>query len=283
MLAGWPRPRLESAKGLRADRLESLPFAAVALDACCSAAAPRRVVFSANGLREGCLYEALTPLEQQIDPLLSLCESTARRMGRGGSGGDFLAGWIAPALEGLVPDKLRQAACHLSDIGWSEHPDYRAEQVFLRILRMPLTGADHRERIMLGLAVASRHAALRGTLKRVGLSSLISKNARRQAPPSVWRCALPTRSPAAPSAFLSSSDWSARRRNCCSPDPKTHTSWPAIRCSAGCAHSPPISAWTTHCASTPDPVAYPTPARCDCFSLSGRPLSPQTHIISLLL
>ena len=181
MLAGWPRPRLESAKGLRADRLDSLPFAAVALECLLERSGAERVVFSANGLREGCLYEALTPLEQQIDPLLWLCESTARRMGRGGSGGDILAGWIAPALEGLVPDKLRQAACHLSDIGWSEHPDYRAEQVFLRILRMPLTGADHRERIMLGLAVASRHAALRGTLKRLDLSSLISKSERRQA------------------------------------------------------------------------------------------------------
>lgn len=181
MLAGWPRPRLESAKGLRADRLESLPFAAAALECVLKRSGAGQVVFSANGLREGCLYEALTPLEQQIDPLLWLCESAARRMGRGGSGGDFLAGWIAPALEGLVPDKLRLAACHLSDIGWSEHPDYRAEQVFLRILRMPLTGADHRERIMLGLAVASRHAALGSTLKRLGLGKLVDKEEKRKA------------------------------------------------------------------------------------------------------
>ena len=181
MLAGWPRQRLESAKGLRTDRLESLPFAAVALECLLARTAAEQVVFSANGLREGCLYEALTPLEQQIDPLLWLCESAARRMGRGGSGGDLLAAWIAPALEGLVPDKLRLAACHLSDIGWSEHPDYRAEQVFLRILRLPLTGADHRERIMLGLAVASRHAAIAPTLKRLGLGKLIDREERRQA------------------------------------------------------------------------------------------------------
>ena len=181
MLAGWPRQRLESAKGLRADRLESLPFAAVALECLLERSGAARAVFSANGLREGCLFEALTPLEQQIDPLLWLCESAARRMGRGGSGGDLLAGWIAPALEGLVPDKLRLAACHLSDIGWSEHPDYRAEQVFLRIMRMPLTGADHRERIMLGLAVASRHAALSTALKRLGLGKLIGKEEKRQA------------------------------------------------------------------------------------------------------
>lgn len=181
MLAGWSRERLQSAKGLRADRLESLPFAAVALECLLLRTEAEQVVFSANGLREGCLYEALTPLERQIDPLLWLCESAARRMGRGGSGGDFLAGWIAPALEGLVPDKLRLAACHLSDIGWSEHPDYRAEQVFLRILRMPLTGADHRARIMLGLAVASRHAAISPALKRLGLGKLVNGEEKRQA------------------------------------------------------------------------------------------------------
>lgn len=181
MLVGWPRPRLESARGLRADRLESLPFAAVALECLLERSRAERVVFSANGLREGCLYEALTPLEQQIDPLLWQCESAARRMGRGGSGSDLLAGWIAPALEGLAPDKLRLAACHLSDIGWSEHPDYRAEQVFLRILRMPLTGADHRERILLGLAVASRHATTAPALKRLGLGQLIDRKGKRQA------------------------------------------------------------------------------------------------------
>ena len=181
MLAAWPRERLESARGLRADRLESLPFAAAVLERLLDSTGAQQAVFSANGLREGCLYEALTPLEQQIDPLLWLCESAAKRMGRGGSGGDLLAEWIAPALEGFAPARLSLAACHLSDIGWSEHPDYRAEQVFLRILRMPLTGADHRERIMLGLAVASRHAAIAPTLKRLGLDKLICKQEKRQA------------------------------------------------------------------------------------------------------
>ena len=180
-LAGWPRERLAAARGLRADRLESLPFAAVIIDCLLERTGAGQVVFSANGLREGCLYQALTPLERQIDPLLSICETTARRMGRGGSGGDMLAEWIAPALDGVAPRKLRLAACHLSDIGWSEHPDYRAEQVFLRILRMPLTGADHRERVMLGLAVASRHASLGSTLKRLGLRTLISRKEERQA------------------------------------------------------------------------------------------------------
>lgn len=180
-LIGWPEERLMPSKGLRAERLATLPLAAIVLDCLLEESGAAGVVFSANGLREGCLYEALSPGERVHDPLLSVCESVARRMGRGVSDGEFLAGWIAPALEGLVPERLRLAACHLSDIGWSEHPDYRAEQVFLRILRMPFTGANHRERVMLGLAVASRHAAMRLTLKRLDLGRLIRKGDKRRA------------------------------------------------------------------------------------------------------
>ncbi len=180
-LAGWSRERLESAKGLRADRLETLPFAAIVLDCLLETSGAADAVFSANGLREGCLFESLTPLERGIDPLLAHCGNAARRMGRGVSDGEILAGWIAPAIDGEAPEKLKLAACQLSDIGWSEHPDYRAEQVFLRILRMPLTGANHRERLMLGLAVASRHSAMRTTLKRLELNGLLKKSERRQA------------------------------------------------------------------------------------------------------
>ena len=180
-LALWSRERLMSAKGLRSDRLETLPFAAVVLNCLLERSGARHVVFSANGLREGCLFEALPEKERRLDPLLATCETVALRMGRGISQGELLADWIAPALDGTTPERLRLAACHLSDIGWSEHPDYRAEQVFLRILRMPLTGASHRERIMLGLAVASRHSALQSTLNRLGLDKLLGKEEKRHA------------------------------------------------------------------------------------------------------
>ena len=170
-----------SAKGLRSERLETLPLAAVVLNCLLERSGAKQVVFSANGLREGCLFEALPEKERRLDPLLAICETAALRMGRGISQGEFLADWIAPALDGTTPERLRLAACHLSDIGWSEHPDYRAEQVFLRILRMPLTGASHRERIILALAVASRHSALQSTLKRLGLDKLLGKEEKRQA------------------------------------------------------------------------------------------------------
>ena len=52
---------------------------------------------------------------------------------------------------------MRLAACYLSDIAWSEHPDYRADIAFLRVLRMPLTGIDHVGRAFLALSVFTRY------------------------------------------------------------------------------------------------------------------------------
>ncbi|WP_404326892.1 hypothetical protein [Aerophototrophica crusticola] len=63
--------------------------------------------------------------------------------------------------------RLRQAACLLSDLGWAEHPDYRAEHAFLRILRMPFAGADHAERAFLATAIFVRYA---GTLDSPALA-----------------------------------------------------------------------------------------------------------------
>ena len=53
--------------------------------------------------------------------------------------------------------QLRHAACLVSDIFWNEHPDYRAEQAFLRILRLPFMGVGHRHRAAIALAVFSRY------------------------------------------------------------------------------------------------------------------------------
>jgi exopolyphosphatase/guanosine-5'-triphosphate,3'-diphosphate pyrophosphatase len=69
--------------------------------------------------------------------------------------------------------RLRRAACYLADIGWSEHPDYRAEMVFQRILRHPTVGTDHPGRVFVALCVASRHSVLRKDIIRAEAGSLL--------------------------------------------------------------------------------------------------------------
>ena len=53
--------------------------------------------------------------------------------------------------------RLREAACWMSDIGSHDHPEFRAEQAFLRVLRQPGIGLDHHARAFLALAIAMRY------------------------------------------------------------------------------------------------------------------------------
>ena len=66
---------------------------------------------------------------------------------------------VAPHESLSMRARLREAACLLSDLGWREHPDYRSEQAFMRVLRMPVAGIDHAERVILALAMAIRYGA----------------------------------------------------------------------------------------------------------------------------
>jgi exopolyphosphatase/guanosine-5'-triphosphate,3'-diphosphate pyrophosphatase len=47
----------------------------------------------------------------------------------------------------------------MSDIGSHDHPEYRAEQAFLRVLRQPGVGMDHPARAFLALTVGLRYEA----------------------------------------------------------------------------------------------------------------------------
>lgn len=171
------RSTLERVEGVSRQRVESVPYAARLLERLIQESKVKDVVFCAYGLREGCLYDRLPKLIKAQDPLIAMAEEVASRTGRAIGDGVTLANWIAPAFADQSPGaaRLRLAAAHLADTGWSEHPDYRAEQVFLRILRMPLVGLDHIERSMLALSVAARHAAMDPILSRWRIDSLLDE------------------------------------------------------------------------------------------------------------
>ena len=115
--------------------------------------------------------------QRSLDPLVVMCEEIALKMGRSVEAGkDILQVDRERRYRMNTPGtpRLRLAACHLSDIGIFEHPEYRAEQVFLRILRMPFVGITHPERVMVALSVASRHAAIGNLLRRWEVSDFLS-------------------------------------------------------------------------------------------------------------
>jgi exopolyphosphatase/guanosine-5'-triphosphate,3'-diphosphate pyrophosphatase len=140
-------------------RLEVLPLAALVLHRVLVQAKPARLIFTAMGLREGCLYDDLPPAIRRRDPLLDACERMAVEHGRFPLDGHDLYAWLAPLFRNsnAEQDRLRLAACFVGDIAWHEHPDYRADIAFLRVLRMPFVGVDHPGRAFLAFAVHTRY------------------------------------------------------------------------------------------------------------------------------
>ncbi|WP_449231583.1 exopolyphosphatase [Azospirillum doebereinerae] len=169
------RSSLEKMAGSRR-RLDTLPFAALVFERLLRAAQPSKVVFSAYGLREGHLYSLLTPEGQREDPLLASAADWVRRFVRMGDP-SLLMDWTAGLFAGEDDNatRLRHAACLLSDVGWADHPDYRAEHAFLRILRYPFPALDHDERAFLALAAHARYAGTIDVQLTAGARSLVSE------------------------------------------------------------------------------------------------------------
>ena len=161
MIAGAGKRALERLPDVSRRRVEDLPYAAVNLRRLLRATGARRVVFSANGLREGWFMQRMSPELRGQDPLLAAGQDYARRLGRDPTLPPSLVAWTDPLFhnEGAVSRRLREAACWMSDIGSHDHPEFRAEQSFLRVLRQPGIGLDHHARAFLALATAMRYEA----------------------------------------------------------------------------------------------------------------------------
>lgn len=145
--------------GVAKARVRTLPFAALMLKRVVAAAEPSRIVFSAFGLREGQLYDLLPEAQRREDPLIAACRDLAERMGPAGYDGEELMTWTAPLFVGETEEeqRLRLAACLLSDIARRDHPDVRASQAFSRGLFLPAVAIDHRARVFLALALFARY------------------------------------------------------------------------------------------------------------------------------
>lgn len=150
---------LERMRGVSSKRAPYLPIAALVMRRLLKILRPDWLEFSAFGIREGNLYERLDTAGRAVDPLLAACADIAARESRFGNRGDLLYDWIAPLFDDSDAEsvRLRRAACLLADIGWQVHPSYRAEQIFLRILRLPMTGVNHVSWAKIAMAVFARY------------------------------------------------------------------------------------------------------------------------------
>lgn len=153
------RESLARIEGIPRRRLDSLPTAASIMSQLLSMCRPKQIVFCGYGLREGLVHARLDDEERRLNPLIVSCRQVAEQLSRKPGNGEHVAEFVAPLFPDASPrfSELCRAAAILGDIGWRQHPDYRAEQAFHEVLRMPGLAADHDERAFLALAVLHRY------------------------------------------------------------------------------------------------------------------------------
>ena len=172
-----------TAAGVPARRARTLPAAALVLDRTLKRLAPEKVVFSALGLREGWIYAQLSEAERYRDPLIegaALVGLPAARVPRFAAA---LVPWTAELFPGETRSeaRLRIAACALSDMGWRDHPDLRAAEMFRRLLQAPFIGIEHPERAFVAAAIHARYNGKADDPALLPAVGLLSRATRRRA------------------------------------------------------------------------------------------------------
>jgi exopolyphosphatase/guanosine-5'-triphosphate,3'-diphosphate pyrophosphatase len=151
---------LKAVPSISSSRAPQLPGAAAMLKAVTRRLGSSCIITSAYGLREGLLYQALSPAAQAQDPLIAAADEAAERLGRFSDGSDSAVGEALLAFtDGLFTDespadrRIRHAACLLADSAWRAHPDMRAEDGMDTALHGTWVGITSAERAMLAAAL----------------------------------------------------------------------------------------------------------------------------------
>ncbi len=154
---------LMAIESVSAARRPLLAYGAAVLEEIIRVAAPKEIVVSALGVREGLLYSQLPQKLQAEDPLIVSAREFNRLRSRAPTHGEELFDWTSRLLasshleEDEEDRRLRHAACLLSDISWRAHPDYRGTQAYDLVVNAAFIGVDHPARAFLALAAAYRH------------------------------------------------------------------------------------------------------------------------------
>ncbi len=154
---------LRAVTGTSAERMRLVPLASLVLKELVRQMGPKEVAISSYGIREGLLYDQMSPALRTRDPLIEAARHAEASSARQPGFGRALYKFITPLFSTARIDKQRliRAACLLHDVSWRAHPDYRAEVCFDNATRANLGGLTHAERVYLGLALLHRYKSNR--------------------------------------------------------------------------------------------------------------------------
>lgn len=149
--------QLKAIPGMASNRAATLPDAAALLAALVNIINVPEMTVSSSGLREGLLFQALDKPTRQQDPLIVAAAFEGRRLARFAPHGQAIADWIAPLFDNqnMIENRVRLAACLLSDVAWSANPDFRAERGTEIGLHGNWRGIDIPGRVLLARALHS--------------------------------------------------------------------------------------------------------------------------------
>ncbi|MCA8880185.1 MAG: Ppx/GppA family phosphatase [Rhodobacteraceae bacterium] len=171
------------ASGVSPQRMGLVPLAVEVLEGVMRVIRPREVFISSYGLREGLLYEQMPQALRERDPLIEACRFAETKDARVPGFGSVLYRFIRPLYSRAAESRLRlvRAACHLHDVSWRSHPDYRAEVCFDYATRGNFGGLSHGDRVFLALALLHRYKNSRADPRVERLVGLIEPEDVRQA------------------------------------------------------------------------------------------------------
>ncbi|WKL56389.1 Ppx/GppA phosphatase family protein [Asticcacaulis sp. ZE23SCel15] len=176
---------LEKFPGVSKRRMENISYAALVLQGLIECFEIETICFSANGLREGLLFDDLPEAYKNLDPLIEGCANFGARHGISENLGPALAAWATEFYDSVDVDrpseKLIKAAAKLSDIGARLHPDHRADLVCDQVLRAPIPGQNHAERVFLACALYTRYSGDAYTKEPVLVSRILGDERHLQA------------------------------------------------------------------------------------------------------
>ena len=157
---------IDSIEAVSAARRPLVGYGALVLEELIRKCKPAEIVISAQGVREGLLFERLDEKILEQDPLLTAANDLNILRSRSPRHCQEIIEWTDALMasthitETVEEKRLRHAACLLADIGWRAHPDYRGEQSLNIIANASFIGVDHPGRVFIALAVAYRHMGI---------------------------------------------------------------------------------------------------------------------------
>jgi exopolyphosphatase/guanosine-5'-triphosphate,3'-diphosphate pyrophosphatase len=145
--------------GIPRKRAGTMRATAMMLDMLMEHCGAKRVMFSVSGIREGYYYDMLSSQRQRDDTLIASANDLASLVGSDPAYAPELLDWMAPLFANEPPQwqRLRRAVCILSELSWRIDQNFRADWAYQRIIQSSLKGIDHKERVMLALAMFHRY------------------------------------------------------------------------------------------------------------------------------